>query len=79
MILTHPAQRATDVPQVMTIEEVATFLRVNKSTIYRMLKEGTTLPHFRVRGDFRFYRPAIERWCDGQRVEVQNGKRKRKR
>jgi len=50
---------------IMTVRELADFLRVHPSTIYRLLREGT-LPAFKVGSDWRFSREAIDRWCLAQ-------------
>ena len=46
---------------VMTLEEVAQFLHVHPSTIYRMLKKRN-IPAFKVGSDWRFNQESIERW-----------------
>ncbi len=37
--------------EIMTIKEVAAYLRVHQSTLYRLIKRGK-LPTFRVGSDF---------------------------
>jgi excisionase family DNA binding protein len=49
------------IPQVMTVREVADYLRVHQSTVYRLLKNGQ-LPGFRVGSDWRFNSEAIDQW-----------------
>ncbi|HLW69128.1 MAG TPA: helix-turn-helix domain-containing protein [Candidatus Binataceae bacterium] len=46
---------------VMTLEEVASYLRVHPSTIYRLLKKRQ-LPAFKVGSDWRFNLESIDRW-----------------
>jgi excisionase family DNA binding protein len=46
---------------VLTVREVAEYLRVHQTTVYRMLKEQK-LPAFRVGSDWRFNREMINRW-----------------
>jgi excisionase family DNA binding protein len=46
---------------VLTVTELATYLRVHPATIYRLLKNGK-LPGFRVGFDWRFNRGAIDEW-----------------
>lgn len=50
-----------ELPQVMTVEELARYLRVSKRTVYSMAQAGT-LPAAKVGDRWRFYRPEIERW-----------------
>ena len=47
--------------RVMTLEEVAEYLRVHPSTIYRLLKKKQ-LPAFKVGSDWRFNLESIDRW-----------------
>lgn len=46
---------------VMTVEEVAAYLRVNQLTIYRLAVERR-LPGFKVGTSWRFKRVDIDRW-----------------
>jgi excisionase family DNA binding protein len=46
---------------ILTVGEVAEFLRVHRSTIYRLLKHGR-IPAFRVGSDWRFNLDTIDRW-----------------
>ena len=48
-------------PRVLTVRELAGYLRVHQTTVYRLLREQK-LPAFRVGSDWRFNREAIERW-----------------
>jgi len=47
--------------QILNVSELSEYLRVHKTTIYRLLREGK-LPGFRIGGDWRFSVDAIERW-----------------
>jgi excisionase family DNA binding protein len=46
---------------VLTVGEVADYLHVHQSTIYRMLRRSQ-LPAFRVGSDWRFDLETIDRW-----------------
>jgi excisionase family DNA binding protein len=46
---------------VMTLEEVAEFLHVHPSTVYRLLK-NKRIPAFKLGSDWRFNQESIERW-----------------
>ena len=48
-------------PSVMTVSEMANYLRVHPTTIYRLLKNGK-IPAFRVGSDWRFNRERIDQW-----------------
>ena len=47
--------------EIMTLREVANYLKVNKQTIYRMLN-AKQIPAFRVRSEWRFQKSAIDEW-----------------
>ncbi len=51
---------------LLTLENVAEYLRVHPSTIYRLLKKKQ-LPAFKVGRDWRFNPESIDRW----RVEAE--------
>ncbi len=46
---------------VMTLHEVAQFLRCHESTVYRLTKRGQ-IPGFRLGSEWRFLRAKIEQW-----------------
>jgi excisionase family DNA binding protein len=46
---------------VLTLEEVAQFLHVHPSTVYRLLKRRS-IPAFKIGSDWRFNQESIERW-----------------
>ncbi len=48
-------------PKVVNLEEVAAYLHVHRSTIYRLLRQGK-LPGFRIGSDWRFNLEEIDRW-----------------
>ncbi len=52
-------------PNVLTLTELADYLRVHPSTIYRLLG-GSSLPCFRVGTDWRFVCDDIDRCRLGQ-------------
>jgi excisionase family DNA binding protein len=49
------------VANVLTPEEVARYLRVHPSTLYRMLKKGQ-IPALKVGSDWRFNLESIDYW-----------------
>ena len=46
---------------VLTLEEVAQFLRIHPSTVYRLLRKQT-IPAFKVGSDWRFNQESVENW-----------------
>src|ERR1700693_3253002 len=47
--------------KVLTVNELAEYLRVHRSTIYRLLKKGQ-LPGFKIGSDWRFNVEVIDEW-----------------
>jgi nitrogen PTS system EIIA component len=47
--------------RMLTAQELAAYLRVNRSTVYRLLKKGQ-LPGFRIGNEWRFRVDEIDRW-----------------
>jgi len=53
---------------IMTVRELAGYLKLNEKTAYRLVSEGK-IPGFKVGGSWRFKRAEIENW-----IEVQSSK-----
>lgn len=51
--------------EILTIEEVAAYLKLAKKTAYRLAAEGK-LPGFKVGGSWRFKREDVQRWINQQ-------------
>ena len=47
--------------KVLTVREIAAYLRVHPTTVYRLIKKGA-LPAFRVGSDWRFNIEAVDKW-----------------
>lgn len=47
---------------LMTIDEVAEMLRVHRSTIYRLIEHDGIKGCFKLGGQWRFNREAVEAW-----------------
>lgn len=50
---------------IMTIKEVAEYLKLTEKTAYRLAAEGK-IPGFKVGGAWRFRRRDIDRWIEEQ-------------
>ena len=53
---------------VMTVKEVAEYLRVNQRTVYRLAVDRK-LPGFKVGATWRFKRADIDLWIDAQAAD----------
>lgn len=51
--------------EIMTLKEVAEYLKLAEKTAYRLAAEGK-IPGFKVGGSWRFKKDAIENWIDQQ-------------
>ncbi|PCR97679.1 DNA-binding protein [Pseudomonas fluorescens] len=51
--------------EIITLKEVAEYLKLAEKTAYRLAAEGK-IPGFKVGGSWRFRRDAIENWIDQQ-------------
>ncbi len=58
------------VSEVMTVSEVAEYLRVNPQTVYRKAKAGE-LPAVRIGRAIRFRRSELEAWLKGLSLQSQ--------
>jgi excisionase family DNA binding protein len=50
-----------EIPMVMTIEETSVYLRIPKSTLYKIAQEGK-IPCQKVGRHWRFHRESLDRW-----------------
>ena len=50
---------------IMTIQEVCEYLKLNNKTAYRLAAEGK-IPGFKVGGSWRFRKQEIEKWIKEQ-------------
>jgi excisionase family DNA binding protein len=51
---------------VLTIEELAIYLKIPKSTLYKLTREGK-IPAKKIGRHWRFQKLAIERWLERER------------
>jgi len=54
--------------EIMTIRELAVFLKIKEKTAYKLVAEGK-LPGFKVGGAWRFKRDDLEEWIIRQKDE----------
>ncbi len=53
-------------PSIMTVNELAKYLRLHEQTVYKMAKEGR-LPAYKVGSRWRFKKDTIDSWLREQR------------
>jgi len=57
--------------QVMTLDELATYLKLPKSTLYKLVQQGR-VPGQKLGKQWRFGRAAIDRWLDAEQQAGDN-------
>lgn len=60
--------------EIMTIKEIAEYLKITEKTAYRLAGEGR-IPGFKVGGAWRFRQSEVEAWIDRQSAERKEGAR----
>ncbi len=58
---------------ILTIREVAEYLKINEKTAYRLAAEGK-IPGFKVGGAWRFRKDEIEKLTKSQTTQDEDGK-----
>jgi excisionase family DNA binding protein len=56
--------------EILTLQEVAEYLKLAEKTAYRLAAEGK-LPGFKVGGSWRFRAEDIDRWIEKQKKRVE--------
>jgi excisionase family DNA binding protein len=54
---------------ILTLGELAEFLKAHPATIYRLLREKR-IPAFRVGSEWRFHQDSVEQWMNEQEADV---------
>ncbi|MEM4379882.1 MAG: helix-turn-helix domain-containing protein [Thermoplasmatales archaeon] len=49
--------------EILTVKEVAKFLKYDEHTIYRLARKGD-LPGFKISGEWRFRKSVIAKWIE---------------
>ncbi|VAW95988.1 hypothetical protein MNBD_GAMMA23-510 [hydrothermal vent metagenome] len=57
---------------IMTVKEVAGYLKVNDRTVYR-LAASKKIPSFKVGGSWRFMKNEIDLWISSQSTQLKSG------
>lgn len=59
-----------DQDAVLTVQEVSQYLKLAKSTVYKLAREGT-LPGRKVGGTWRFSRKKLDEWLEQSKQNEQ--------
>ena len=59
---------------VLTIDELADYLKISKSTLYKLAQDGA-LPGQKVGKRWRFHKDAIDSWLKNQPIDAEPGRR----
>ena len=52
--------------ELLTLEELAKYLKISKHTLYKMLEKGE-IPAFKIANQWRFKKSDIDKWIEQQR------------
>jgi excisionase family DNA binding protein len=58
-------QMGNEPESIMTIKEIAEYLKIPKSTVYKLAQEGS-IPAQKVGRHWRFKREVIDRWLENR-------------
>ncbi len=62
--------------EIMTLEETAKYLKIGKSTLYKMAREGE-IPAVKIANQWRFRKDEIDKWwCEVRNKEILTHKEK---
>jgi len=64
---------ADNAGNVLTIEELADYLKISKSTLYKLAQNGV-LPGIKVGRHWRFHRDAVDEWLKSHPDQLENEK-----
>jgi len=60
--------------EIMTLEETAKYLKIGKSTLYKMAREGK-IPAVKIANQWRFRKEDIDKWLeDIRKIPFSKGK-----
>ncbi|MBI2191990.1 MAG: helix-turn-helix domain-containing protein [Planctomycetes bacterium] len=63
----------TDSSSVFTIEDLAEYLKISKSTLYKLAQSGA-LPGIKVGRHWRFHRDAVDEWLKSHPLDKKETK-----
>lgn len=70
-------QQKQPLPDIMTVEDVASYLKITERSVYGLLSKGD-IPAFKVGGSWRFKRDAIEAWISANTINQAGGQKIKK-
>ena len=62
--------------EILTLEEVAAYLKAGKRTVYRLAASGR-IPAFKLGGTWRFRRAELDQWIGSRMGKTADGDRER--
>ena len=63
---------------VLTIDDLAEYLKISKSTLYKLAQEGA-LPGQKIGRHWRFHRDAVDEWLRTERPKTSNSRKPKSR
>jgi excisionase family DNA binding protein len=62
--------------QVLTLQELAVYIRIAESSIYKLVREGR-IPAQKLGKQWRFHRPTIDLWLAGNTTALDSKPKKK--
>lgn len=62
--------------QLMTLDEVALFLRLSRDTVYRLV-QSDKIPALKIGAQWRFDRSDLDTWLKSQKTQLYRGPKKK--
>jgi len=62
--------------EILTVRELARYLKMNKHTIYRLARKGV-LPGAKIGGEWRFRKDLIDKWIEEESLSKKSSKNNR--
>jgi excisionase family DNA binding protein len=63
----------TNLKKILTINEIAEYLKVHPMTVYKYVKEGK-IPAFKIGKSWRIQKDSIQKWMGDNEREIKGGK-----
>ena len=60
-----------NVGEILTIDELSVYLKIPRSTLYKLVREGK-IPSQKIGRHWRFRKETIDRWLDETQAEASN-------
>jgi len=60
-------KKLKDLPEILTVKQLANYLQMNEHTIYRLAKSGK-IPALKIGAEWRFKKNLIDKWIEEKSI-----------